>query len=132
MRIAISPDGSKLGIIAKSGHFYDSKPCAGYLYDLKDLSDVPEPFELEGSFEHASRLIFTRDSKYLVVIFNGEAFGSSPSICAYETEVATPAAWFVSPLSDNFTRLAVPHTPCSKFVAVDAKGKVYVFAVEES
>ena len=129
-RCAINADGSQLGIIAKKGTRYQAKPCAGYLYDLRNLEDVPEPFLLEGTFQHASRLVFTSDSKYLVVMFNGEAFGSSPSICAYETQTATPAAWFISPLSDNFSRLAVPQTLSSKFVAVDAKGKIYVFDIE--
>lgn len=133
MSCALDSKGSKLAIIAKTKEHYDSEPIAGYIYDLTNLENVEDPFQLkEGSFGHAQRVLFTSNDKFLLVSFAREAFGSSPSICAYDSEFAIPIAWFVSPLHNNFTRMAVPCEPCSKFVVNDETGKLFVFQIEES
>ena len=135
MRCALNSDGTRLAIMAKTGQYYDSQMCAGYLYDLSDLENVPEPMELEGNFqqeEKAGRILFTSDDRFVLASFGCEAFGTSPSICAYDAKLGIPIAWFVSPLHNKFIRMSVPPESCAKFVAVDDTGKIYVFHIEEN
>lgn len=132
LRCALDSTGSKMAIVAKTGGYYDSKASEGFLYILKDLQNVEEPFKLEGSFEHAGQVIFTSDDRFLLASFASEAFGSSPSICAYDSEFGIPIAWFVSPLNHSFHKIAVPFQRCAKFAAVDTIGKLYHFHIEEA
>eukprot|EP00210_Caulerpa_lentillifera_P004983 g4757.t1 len=133
MRCALNEDGSRLGIVAKTGGGYNSTATSGFLYDLSDLgSSGEDPIELTGDFTNAETMIFSSDSKFLFVNFKNLAFGTSPSICAYDSQSGDPVAWFVSPMNVNFTRLAVPYVPCSKLVVSDASGKLYLFNVEET
>lgn len=131
-RCALNSDGSQLAIVSKTGNFYESTPSKGYIYELKDLDSVPDAIELEGDFDKSNGLIFTSDDQFLLVSFLSEAFGSSPSICAFDSQLALPFAWFISPMNNDFKKLVVPYNRCSKFVAVDSIGKIYVFEVEES
>lgn len=130
-RCALIGDGSRLGIVGKTGGGYGTAPTCGLLYDLSDLEHVEDPTPLTGDFTNAETMVFSSDSKFLFVNFKSLAFGTSPSICAYDSYSGIAIAWFVSPMNVNFARLAVPYQSCSKLVVSDASGKLYLLKVEE-
>lgn len=135
LKCALNSTGTRLAIITKTGNFQDSTPSSGVMYRFLQASvgSAAETFNLEeGNFKYAGDLIFTSDDKFLLVSFSNAAFGSSPSICAYDWEFAIPIAWFVSPLNSNFRSLATPKEKSSKFTAVDEAGRIFNLKIEEA